>query len=200
MVPRYTALVVLFVLVGTVLLSGSAAPQQGLFSETDLLVQFAGLTAVSRKQAILAAVGASSMRRFDQLNAEHARLAPGRSAAQALANLSRFPEVIAAQPDFVRRIDRASAHDPYWLDGSLWGLPPHGAGQTWVTISTGATDVVIAGIDTGVNYFHPDLAANMWRNPNEVPGNGVDDDANGYVDDVYGVDTVNNDADPMDDQ
>src|SRR3712207_8464986 len=48
-------------------------------------------------------------------------------------------------------------------------------------------------------YTHPDLAANMWRNPGEIPGNRVDDDANGFVDDVYGIDTINNDADPMDD-
>lgn len=57
----------------------------------------------------------------------------------------------------------------------------------------------MADIDTGVDYNHPDLAANMWRNPGEIPGNGVDDDGNGYVDDVYGIDTVNGDADPIDD-
>ncbi len=58
--------------------------------------------------------------------------------------------------------------------------------------------MVIAVIDTGVDYTHPDLAANMWVNPGEVAGDGVDNDGNGYVDDIYGIDTANDDSDPMD--
>lgn len=54
--------------------------------------------------------------------------------------------------------------------------------------------VVIAIIDTGVDYRHPDLADQMWVNPNEIPGNGLDDDGNGYIDDIYGWDFYNNDA------
>lgn len=60
-------------------------------------------------------------------------------------------------------------------------------------------DVVVAVIDTGVDYTHRDLAANMWVNTGEIPGNHIDDDGNGYVDDVYGYDFVENDGDPMDD-
>jgi hypothetical protein len=64
--------------------------------------------------------------------------------------------------------------------------------------------VVVAVIDSGINYNHEDLAANMWRNPGEIPGNGIDDDGNGYVDDVYGIDTADdfygNDSDPIDPQ
>ena len=55
-------------------------------------------------------------------------------------------------------------------------------------------------LDTGVDYTHPDLAANIWTNPGEIPGNGIDDDNNGYVDDVHGYDFVNGDPDPMDDR
>ncbi len=54
--------------------------------------------------------------------------------------------------------------------------------------------VIIAVIDTGVDYLHPDLADHMWVNQNEIPGNGIDDDGNGYIDDVYGWDFYNNDA------
>ena len=59
--------------------------------------------------------------------------------------------------------------------------------------------VVVAVIDTGVDYNHFDLKANMWKNPGEIADNGIDDDGNGYVDDIYGYDFVENDADPMDD-
>jgi len=91
----------------------------------------------------------------------------------------------------------------------LWGL--NNTGQTGGTpdadidapeawnISTGSSQIVVGVIDTGVDYTHPDLAANIWTNPGEIAGNGIDDDGNGFVDDVHGYDFVNNDGDPMDD-
>ena len=70
--------------------------------------------------------------------------------------------------------------------------------KTW-EVEKGSKDITIAVIDTGVDYTHPDLAANMWQNEAELNGEeGVDDDGNGYVDDIYGYDFANNDGDPMD--
>jgi subtilisin family serine protease len=69
--------------------------------------------------------------------------------------------------------------------------------QAW-EITKGSQQVVIAVIDTGIDHRHPDLAANMWINAGEIPGNGIDDDGNGFIDDVYGYDFANNDGDPMD--
>jgi len=59
--------------------------------------------------------------------------------------------------------------------------------------------IIIAVIDSGVDYNHEDLKGKMWRNPHEIPNNGIDDDNNGYIDDIHGVDIVNEDGDPMDD-
>lgn len=81
--------------------------------------------------------------------------------------------------------------------GDAWGYCNHnGLGGT---NGGGSQDVVVAVLDTGVDYNHIDLANNIWVNTGEIPGNGIDDDGNGYIDDVRGWDCVNNDNDPMDD-
>ena len=113
----------------------------------------------------------------------------------AVAELRARPGVQFAQPDYRVTVGRA-ADDPSL--GSLWGLNAIGAPEAWNT-GTGTGQTVVAVIDSGVQYNHPDLAANMWRNPGEVPGNGRDDDGNGFKDDVYGYDFVNNDGNPTDD-
>jgi subtilisin family serine protease len=107
--------------------------------------------------------------------------------------------VQSVSPNYARGPHRSS-DDPYF--DRLWGLRNINAAQAW-NISTGDADVVVAVIDSGVYYDHDDLFSNMWQNLGEVPGNGIDDDGNGYVDDVYGYDFAadhsgGNDSDPMD--
>jgi subtilisin family serine protease len=103
--------------------------------------------------------------------------------------------------------------DAKFQDGTLWGLRNLGgsgglsgvdinAEAAW-DITTGSTNVIVAVIDTGVRYTHQDLVAQMWRNPGESGGgkevNGVDDDGNGYIDDVFGINSINGSGDPFDD-
>ena len=57
-------------------------------------------------------------------------------------------------------------------------------------MTTGSRDVLVAVVDCGVDYNHPDLIANMWTNPFETPGDGIDNDGNGYVDDIHGINTI----------
>jgi hypothetical protein len=77
-----------------------------------------------------------------------------------------------------------------------WGIDRVKAPEVWSQGYTGQ-GVVVAVIDTGVDYNHPDLASNIWNNPGEVPNNNFDDDGNGYIDDVRGWDFIENDNDPI---
>lgn len=87
----------------------------------------------------------------------------------------------------------------------LWGMNNYAkhdidapeAWKTW-TGEIGA-GITLAVIDTGIDYNHPDLKGQVWVNPYEIPGNGIDDDNNGYIDDIHGADFANEDGDPMDD-
>ena len=106
--------------------------------------------------------------------------------------------VSSCSQDFLITTD-ATPNDPDFT--KLWGLSSNSginAPAAW-DISTGSRDVVVAVIDTGADYTHRDLANNMWVNSNEIAGNGIDDDGNGYIDDIYGIDSANGDSDPMDD-
>jgi autotransporter-associated beta strand protein len=98
-------------------------------------------------------------------------------------------------------------NDPRYASGQLWGLNNTGitgvadadidAPEAW-SLTTGSADVVVAVIDGGIDTSHPDLAPNIWANPGEIAGNRIDDDANGFVDDVTGWDFANRDGSVFD--
>jgi subtilisin family serine protease len=110
------------------------------------------------------------------------------------------------EPDFLITADSTTPNDPsftslYGLDNAGWTGGANDADidapEAW-DLTTGSSSIV-GVIDSGVDYNHPDLAANIWTNPGEIPRDGIDNDGNGYKDDVHGYDFVNNDGDPMDD-
>ena len=121
-----------------------------------------------------------------------------------LAALDKAPgSVVSAEPDFIRQ-GLLVPNDPKYLDGTLWGLNQGNdadidAPEAW-DVRTSALNITVAVIDTGIRYTHQDLAANVWTNPGEVAGDRIDNDGNGYVDDVRGIDAYNRDGDPMDDE
>ena len=142
--------------------------------------------------------------------------------------LAATPGILYAEPDYLRKpvgdfsdnqqissyLHEKSLTAPASLPGPAtdplysqqWHLGATNVPQAWAYLEGlglppgGNHDIIVAVIDTGVDYTHPDLAANMWINPPEFGGTtGVDDDGNGYVDDIYGADTVYPDGDPQDD-
>src|SRR3989339_2066424 len=83
-------------------------------------------------------------------------------------------------------------NDPYF---SQWSFEDTGVYKAW-DYGTGSRDVVVAIIDNGFDTFHPDLIDNVWKNENEISQNGIDDDKNGYIDDYYGWNFLENNNDP----
>ncbi len=139
----------------------------------------------------------------------HLRIPEGMGLQEAVEFLETHPAVEYVEPNRrIRPLNRPN--DPFF--SRQWAL--HNTGQdvngTTGTLDadvdaleawefrTGSVDVVVAVIDTGVDYHHPDLEANIWKNPGEIEGNGLDDDGNGFVDDVVGWDFVDENAYPMD--
>jgi subtilisin family serine protease len=119
----------------------------------------------------------------------------GSSMADVQTWLTSNVNVDSFEQDAVGQVD-ATPSDPQY--SQLWGMTTIDASNAW-NVTTGSASVVVAVIDTGVDYTHRDLAANIWTNPGEIAGNGIDDDGNGFIDDVHGYDFANNDGDPMDD-
>lgn len=94
-----------------------------------------------------------------------------------------LPSVVLAQ----------TPNDP--LFGDQWYLNTISAPSAW-DVTTGSSEVIVAVLDTGLDVDHEDIAANLWTNTKEIAGNGIDDDHNGYIDDIHGWDFVDGDGDP----
>lgn len=108
-------------------------------------------------------------------------------------------------PDFPTTLPVGTGADPDFT--KQWGMQDIGVKEAWTETTKGSPEVIVAVIDTGVDYTHEDLASNMWRNPGETgvdangrdkASNGVDDDNNGFIDDVVGWDFAVNDNKPYD--
>jgi subtilisin family serine protease len=210
-------------LVGSLILWSSAVFGQVFTLDTDhvpnqLIVKFADNLDKADVANQLAEMGAVKVKEFRSSGAmlvefqEKGGAMLLTSRAQTLINSSKVKFV---EPNGIIRINRLPNDARF---GELYGL--HNEGSTGGTsgsdidapeawdITTGSKDVVVGIIDTGVDYTHPDIAPNYWSNPgetgldaqgNDKSTNGIDDDANGYIDDFRGWDFANDDNDPIDD-
>ncbi len=177
----------------------------------EVLVKFRDEASSSGIQSLNMVAGATEIRVLS-VNARmihQYKLEGALSVDEAVSKYRSNPAVEYAEPNYLYWL-QATPNDAQF--GTLWGL--HNIGQVvngtagkadadidapeaW-DISTGSPNVTVAVIDSGIAYDHPDLAPNIWTNPKEIPGNGVDDDGNGLVDDVHGWDFHMNDSDPID--
>ena len=176
--------------------------------QNQVLVQFRVGTAEEAKeslrgrvQAQVDEVVASQDRRSDfKGDLELWNLPPGLGIARAVRELQQDPTVEFSEPNWIYQ-HQASSNDPYYTNGSLWGMYGDGtspsnpfgsqAGEAWVN-KTDCSSVYVGIIDEGMMFTHEDLAGNVWTNPYDPP-DGVDNDGNGYIDDIHGWDFAGND-------
>ncbi|GGK28415.1 hypothetical protein GCM10008955_22770 [Deinococcus malanensis] len=171
------------------------------FVEGEVLVQLrSGLSA--QTVTALSGLGVQSQETLavtDGAPLLRARITDGRSEGAKITQLQASGLVRFAEPNWIYQ-HQATSNDPYYTDGTLWGMygnatsPANGfgsqAGEAWAANHIGSKNVYIGVIDEGIQFTHPDLAANIWLNPFDA-ADGVDNDGNGYVDDTRGWDFAN---------
>jgi len=167
-------------------------------ADGELIVQYRSFATAADKARVQKILGANSS---EKLSAKGGRLrmpgdlelvkfGPGSDLTAKLALLAKDPAVDYAEPNWLLR-HMAVSNDTYVTSGQLWGMTGtygSGASTAWANNATNCSSVVVGIIDEGYMYEHPDLAANAYKNPGDNTFDGVDNDGNGYVDDVYGWD------------
>ena len=185
-------------------LAPSATPKGPRYVEGEVLLVFQPDARPERVRAILRDLGATKIHTSRRSHVERHRIR--KRVEDAVAQYRNDPAVRLIEPNYLVHAD-AVPNDPsfaiQWAlqntgqQGGTPGADIH-AVAAWDQ-TTGSNQVVVAIVDTGMDLTHPDLVSNLYTNPAEVPGNGLDDDGNGLVDDVHGFDFANFDADPSDD-
>jgi subtilisin family serine protease len=167
---------------------------------TQLLVRFKRELSLPARGQLTAKLGGKLHHAYASIPGLHlVKVQPGENPVQVQARYQGDPNVAYAEWDEIIHVN-AIPDDPSF--DLLWGLSGASdadlnAPAAW-DLTTGSNEVIIGVLDSGVDYTHTDLADNIWVNPGEIPDNGQDDDNNGYIDDVHGINAVLGTGDPMD--
>ncbi|GAX60406.1 serine protease, subtilase family [Candidatus Scalindua japonica] len=176
------------------------------FNPDRIIVKFKGEVAGISAGGVIENAGINILKTFNCTGVCVLELVDKQKSVKEICDqLNQSGMVEYAEPDYIVHAD-AIPNDPRFPD--LWGLNNIGqsggspnadidAPEAWNS-ETGSNSVIVAVIDTGVDYNHEDLVGNMWINPGETPGNGIDDDGNGYIDDIHGINSILGTGDSMD--
>lgn len=186
----------------------SDSKKQPEFVKGELLIKFKSNISA---QSIQGCVNENNLKvtgEYSHINVSLCRITDAKDPLCVCKELNKNSLVEYAEPNFIVHAN-VLPDDPRLADGDLWGM--HNTGQSGGTpdadidapgawdIQTGSHSVIVGVIDSGVDWNHEDLNTNIWSNPGEIPGDGIDNDGNGFIDDIRGWDFVNNDNNPMDD-
>lgn len=169
----------------------------------QVILQFSPGASGVEKAALRRALGVEAAQGLGGQNLVVYRTSSDLSVNEAIAAAEKSGLVRIAEPNQILHT-ASEPNDPYFLAHDQWALMNStypgddiGATRAW-DVTTGDPSLVVAVIDSGITFDHPDLSPRIWTNTGEIPGNGIDDDGDGFVDDVHGWNFVNGNPEPAD--